>query len=490
MSYAVIEEEDSAFITLRRQYYEITNDYCAAKLIEYFKHWTNWKMTVHRTPWVYQPLERIRYDLIGEHSLHAIRRAIRLLEEMGLLERRHNPSNGQDKTWQYKLNLNRLNELLKHRKLRNEGTSYNGEQYHRSYINSDPYNNVTVEEEEMSEARGEELAKEVERWEKAIQQQEMEQISASEQLIIHEAELCEAALKDVEIETIVVNCDESDAGLEIGSHSKTAMAQRLPSAITSPNSAQEEEERIPRVIVTTLFPGAIAEGRRFAIAISSSPQVQKVQEQSGSDLGAVEQDGSAMAKRPPSAIAPANSTQELDPTPRVIVTSRIEGAIAEGRRCAISTSSTSQQQRIPEPQLSRNVSPPVPPPVIPQSVVPKQLSEEEIQKLEDELKRLSINPEPCMSIIQKYWNNVGGAIARVKEAIQAGWCRNATGLFIASCKKGIKPQKGQVSNEVNEWFTWARERRIVLAMSSGWVYTPEGEAVKLEEMMRQYPMRE
>jgi hypothetical protein len=47
-----------------------------------------------------------------------------------------------------------------------------------------------------------------------------------------------------------------------------------------------------------------------------------------------------------------------------------------------------------------------------------------------------------------------------------------------------------VSNDVSEWFTWARERRIVLAMSSGWVYTPEGEAVRLEEMMSKYPFRE
>ena len=116
----------------------------------------------------------------------------------------------------------------------------------------------------MSEARWEELAKEVERWEKAIQQQEIERISASEQLITHEDQLSGAALNNAEIETIVVNCDESDAGLEIGSQSQIAIA--------SPNSAQEEEERIPRVIVTSYVPGAIA--------ISSVPQVQKADEQS------------------------------------------------------------------------------------------------------------------------------------------------------------------------------------------------------------------
>jgi hypothetical protein len=93
-----------------------------------------------------------------------------------------------------------------------------------------------------------------------------------------------------------------------------------------------------------------------------------------------------------------------------------------------------------------------------------------------------------MNVIQKYWNNVNSAIARVKEAIQSNWCTNPTGLFIASCKKGVKPEKNQVSNDVGEWFTWARKQRIVLAMTDGFVYTADGEAVRVEELMRLYPM--
>jgi len=42
---------------------------------------------------------------------------------------------------------------------------------------------------------------------------------------------------------------------------------------------------------------------------------------------------------------------------------------------------------------------------------------------------------------------------------------------------------------MSEWFTWERARRIVIAMTGGWVYTQEGEAVKIEEMMGLYPMR-
>jgi len=132
MSYAAIEEEGSIFITIRQEYFDITNDYCAAKLIEYFKRWTKWKLEVHRTPWIYQPLRRIQEDLIGEHSKNVIRRAILRLEELGLIERRHNPGNWQDKTWQYKLNLGRLSELLEDRKRKKKESNRKSEAFHRN----------------------------------------------------------------------------------------------------------------------------------------------------------------------------------------------------------------------------------------------------------------------------------------------------------------------------------------------------------------------
>ena len=111
----------------------------------------------------------------------------------------------------------------------------------------------------------------------------------------------------------------------------------------------------------------------------------------------------------------------------------------------------------------------------------------EIKEVCSELKRLRINPDPCLGVIKKHWGNVAGAIARVKEAIKEDWCDNPTGLFIASCKNGEKP-KNAVTSEVSAWFEWARRERIVLAMSSGVVYTTDGEAVRIEEMMRRYPM--
>ncbi len=107
------ERPKSILVILRRVYLDVVDgNHCAAKLIEYFKHWRSWKLKVHRTEWVYMPLKRIHEDLMGEHSLHVIRAARDLLVRLGILEMRRNPGNGQDKTWQYRLNWQVLQQRL------------------------------------------------------------------------------------------------------------------------------------------------------------------------------------------------------------------------------------------------------------------------------------------------------------------------------------------------------------------------------------------
>jgi hypothetical protein len=113
----------------------------------------------------------------------------------------------------------------------------------------------------------------------------------------------------------------------------------------------------------------------------------------------------------------------------------------------------------------------------------------DIKEVCAELKRLRINPDPCLGVIKKYWDNVNSAIARVKEAMKEDWCDNPTGLFIASCKNGEKP-KNAVTNEVSDWFEWARKERIVIAMSEGVVYTPDGEVLGVEKMMQRCPIKQ
>jgi DNA-binding Lrp family transcriptional regulator len=117
-------------------------------------------------------------------------------------------------------------------------------------------------------------------------------------------------------------------------------------------------------------------------------------------------------------------------------------------------------------------------------------SKGEISEVCTELRRLRINPEPCLGVVKKYWANLPGAIARVKEGIHEGWCDNPTGLFINSCKSGSKG-KNVVTSDVSAWFNWAYEKRIVVAMSGGSIaYTPDGKTVDLLQMMQCYPCPE
>lgn len=93
-----------------------------------------------------------------------------------------------------------------------------------------------------------------------------------------------------------------------------------------------------------------------------------------------------------------------------------------------------------------------------------------------------------MGVIYKFWENVQDAIARVREALKDGWSKNPTGLFIKSCKEGLKPQIQVINNSVKDWFEWARKQRIVIAMTGEIAYTPDGEPVSLREMMSLHPI--
>lgn len=152
MSSIASAERFSVLVILRREYLDITGNFCAAKLIEYFRHWTKWKLKNHRTAWIYQPLKRIYADLMGEHSLHAIRSAIALLEVRGIIEKQKNPGNGQDRTWQYKFNFDILNKLLERGRFKSEHSTFAVEQYHRSNPEaSKPQQHSAVELEKSEE---------------------------------------------------------------------------------------------------------------------------------------------------------------------------------------------------------------------------------------------------------------------------------------------------------------------------------------------------
>ena len=113
---------NSFSVVLRRDYLELIESIatgtegkvirCAATLIAYYRHWQEWKQKHQRTDWVYQPLRQLYKDLMGLFSIPVIRAANDLLIDLGLLERRGNPGNGQDKTYQYNVRFDRVRQLL------------------------------------------------------------------------------------------------------------------------------------------------------------------------------------------------------------------------------------------------------------------------------------------------------------------------------------------------------------------------------------------
>ncbi|RUR73527.1 hypothetical protein DSM107007_53710 [Nostoc sp. PCC 7120 = FACHB-418] len=93
--------------------------------------------------------------------------------------------------------------------------------------------------------------------------------------------------------------------------------------------------------------------------------------------------------------------------------------------------------------------------------------------------------------VKRYWENVPGAIAYLKEAVRT-WkgVKSPEAVFVAACREGRKPEVQQAKSGAIAWFEWARQKRIVIAMSGEVVYTADGEAVALAEMMRRYPVGE
>ncbi|QHG20749.1 hypothetical protein A6V25_32520 [Nostoc sp. ATCC 53789] len=92
--------------------------------------------------------------------------------------------------------------------------------------------------------------------------------------------------------------------------------------------------------------------------------------------------------------------------------------------------------------------------------------------------------------VKRCWENMPGAIAYLKEALRTRIGVNSPeAVFVVACKEERKTESTQSKSAVEDWFEWARRQRVVIEMSGEVVYTPEGEAVMLAEMMRRYPVQ-
>ncbi|MBD2254625.1 hypothetical protein [Nostoc parmelioides] len=125
-----------------------------------------------------------------------------------------------------------------------------------------------------------------------------------------------------------------------------------------------------------------------------------------------------------------------------------------------------------------------------------QPSQQEVQEVLEQLREIPCTPQfrlngEIQRTVKRYWENVPEAIAYLKEAVRT-WkgIKSPEAVFVAACKEGRKPESAQAKSGAIAWFKWARKERIVIAMSGEVVYTPDGEAVALAEMMRRYPVIE
>jgi hypothetical protein len=123
-------------------------------------------------------------------------------------------------------------------------------------------------------------------------------------------------------------------------------------------------------------------------------------------------------------------------------------------------------------------------------------SREEIGAICNELRQIPCTPAfrlspEMMTVINKHWQNVPGAIAYLKEALRT-WKRvdSPEAVFVGACKNGKKPEKMIIPNNQKQWFDWAFKKRIILGgkLGEGIVYDADGRNFTIQEMMRLHPM--
>ncbi|WP_353930953.1 hypothetical protein WJM97_22820 (plasmid) [Okeanomitos corallinicola TIOX110] len=106
--------EKTPLVLLRQEYLTLTNNFVAAKLLSIFEFWTNKLKKVQKTAreWIYKTLETLHGELMGEHGIHSIRKALNILVDLGFISRRNNPHTPYDRTFQYRLDVENLQQAL------------------------------------------------------------------------------------------------------------------------------------------------------------------------------------------------------------------------------------------------------------------------------------------------------------------------------------------------------------------------------------------
>ena len=118
MNTVIKHPQSLPLVILRHEYLELTGNHCAAKLLSIFEFWTSkLQMVAARLgkkcrDWIYKTLDALHGELMGEHGINAIRNAIAQLLELGFIDRRHDERMPQNRTYQYRLNVEALQRAV------------------------------------------------------------------------------------------------------------------------------------------------------------------------------------------------------------------------------------------------------------------------------------------------------------------------------------------------------------------------------------------
>lgn len=100
-----------ALFVVRSDFIGICTDspsaYCAATLLGVFEYWTihlqKQNSANKELPWIFKSQLSLKEDTLGAFGLNTIHKNLQWLVDGGYLNRRRNPKNRWDKTWQYQL---------------------------------------------------------------------------------------------------------------------------------------------------------------------------------------------------------------------------------------------------------------------------------------------------------------------------------------------------------------------------------------------------
>jgi len=123
-------------VIIRKEYLDITNNNIAASIIlSILEHWTNSKNTtkkqiekeneirakenlppIQHDLWIYKTNKGFVEDSLNLLTKHKVENGIKFLLEKNFIGRRHNPKYKWDRTWQYKLNIQKIEQCIDHQR--------------------------------------------------------------------------------------------------------------------------------------------------------------------------------------------------------------------------------------------------------------------------------------------------------------------------------------------------------------------------------------